>query len=143
MDSKLVVEQMSGRWQIKHAGLRPLAASAAALSGRFDSVRYTWIPRERNQRADALANAAMDGKPPPDLDLSAATAATSGSAAPRSWAPRDAGTATRLYCGWPLTMKYQVRPLLPSLRAPPRNVSQSGVVIPISSLGDRQKKGYP
>jgi broad specificity phosphatase PhoE/ribonuclease HI len=96
MDSKLVVEQMSGRWQIKHAGLRPLAASAAALAGRFESVRFTWIPRERNQRADALANAAMDGKPPPDLDLSAATSASSGSAAPRSWAPRDAGTATRL-----------------------------------------------
>lgn len=66
MDSKLVVEQMCGRWQIKHPGLRPLAARAAALVDRFDTVRFSWIPRERNKHADALANAAMDaaaGKP--------------------------------------------------------------------------------
>lgn len=62
MDSKLVIEQMSGRWQIKHPGLRPLAAKAAELVRRFESVRFTWVPRERNKGADALANAAMDGK---------------------------------------------------------------------------------
>jgi probable phosphoglycerate mutase len=60
MDSKLVVEQMSGRWQIKHPGLRPLAAKAAELVRRFDSVSFGWVPRERNKHADALANAAMD-----------------------------------------------------------------------------------
>ncbi|WBB79832.1 bifunctional RNase H/acid phosphatase [Micromonospora sp. WMMD882] len=60
MDSKLVVEQMCGRWQIKNPGLRPLAAEAAALVRRFDAVTFTWIPRERNRHADALANAAMD-----------------------------------------------------------------------------------
>ncbi|GAA2364023.1 bifunctional RNase H/acid phosphatase [Catellatospora methionotrophica] len=60
MDSKLVVEQMSGRWQIKHPGLRPLAAEVATLVRKFEQVTYTWIPRERNRAADALANAAMD-----------------------------------------------------------------------------------
>ena len=30
MDSKLVVEQMSGRWQIKHSNMRELAAQARA-----------------------------------------------------------------------------------------------------------------
>lgn len=60
MDSKLVVEQMSGRWQIKHPGLRPLAAQAAALVRRFDSVTWQWVPRERNTQADRLANEAMD-----------------------------------------------------------------------------------
>ncbi|MDG4832359.1 bifunctional RNase H/acid phosphatase [Solwaraspora sp. WMMD1047] len=67
MDSKLVVEQMCGRWQIKNPGLRPLAAEAAVLVRRFDAVTFTWIPRERNRHADALANAAMDqaaGRPP-------------------------------------------------------------------------------
>src|SRR5690349_14339616 len=54
MDSKLVVEQMAGRWKIKHPGLRPLAAQAATLVRGFTSVRYTWVPRERNKRADAL-----------------------------------------------------------------------------------------
>ncbi len=69
MDSKLVVEQMSGRWQIKHPGLRPLAAQAAALVGKFAGVTFTWVPRERNRRADALANAAMDGKSAVEEDL--------------------------------------------------------------------------
>lgn len=67
LDSKLVVEQMCGRWQIKHPGLRPLAAQAAGLVGRFERVRFSWVPRERNTHADALANAAMDaaaGAPP-------------------------------------------------------------------------------
>jgi probable phosphoglycerate mutase len=72
MDSKLVVEQMSGRWQIKNPGLRPLAASAAELVSRFDRVSFEWIPRERNKAADALANRAMDeaaGKTPSDLPV--------------------------------------------------------------------------
>ena len=63
MDSKLVVEQMSGRWQIKHPGLRPLAARGRrSWSGAFDRVTFTWIPRERNKHADALANQAMDAR---------------------------------------------------------------------------------
>ena len=44
MDSKLVIEQMAGRWQIRHPGLRPLAARAAALVRQFDSVTWTWVP---------------------------------------------------------------------------------------------------
>jgi ribonuclease H / adenosylcobalamin/alpha-ribazole phosphatase len=60
MDSKLVVEQMSGRWQVKHPAMRPLAAQASTLLRGFDSVAFTWIPRARNSRADALANRAMD-----------------------------------------------------------------------------------
>jgi probable phosphoglycerate mutase len=63
MDSKLVVEQMSGRWQIKHAALKPLAAQAREIAASFDSVSYTWIPRAENAHADRLANEAMDGKP--------------------------------------------------------------------------------
>ncbi|MCU1621475.1 MAG: Phosphoglycerate mutase [Frankiales bacterium] len=60
MDSKLVVEQVSGRWQVKNEGLRPLAREATQLLGRFDSFTATWIPRERNKYADRLANEAMD-----------------------------------------------------------------------------------
>jgi probable phosphoglycerate mutase len=60
MDSKLVVEQMSGRWRIKHPDMKPLALEARDLASRFNSVRYTWIPRERNKHADRLANEAMD-----------------------------------------------------------------------------------
>lgn len=59
MDSKLVVEQMSGRWKIKHPGMRPLAAEASGLAP-FGTT-YTWVPREQNKHADRLANEALDG----------------------------------------------------------------------------------
>ena len=59
MDSKLVVEQMSGRWQIKHADMRRLAAQAREVVDP-ERVRYTWVPREKNKAADRLANEAMD-----------------------------------------------------------------------------------
>jgi len=60
MDSKLVVEQMSGRWRVKHPDLVALHAEAAALASRFDSIRYTWVPRAQNSYADRLANEAMN-----------------------------------------------------------------------------------
>ncbi|MEU3951946.1 bifunctional RNase H/acid phosphatase [Streptomyces achromogenes] len=59
MDSKLVVEQMSGRWKIKHPDMKPLAMEARSVFPP-DQVTYEWIPRERNKQADRLANEAMD-----------------------------------------------------------------------------------
>ncbi|MEU1009732.1 bifunctional RNase H/acid phosphatase [Streptomyces sp. NPDC005890] len=59
MDSKLVIEQMSGRWKIKHPSMKPLAAEARAVFPP-DQVAYEWIPREQNKHADRLANEAMD-----------------------------------------------------------------------------------
>ncbi|MGA4544668.1 bifunctional RNase H/acid phosphatase [Uniformispora flossi] len=58
-DSKLVVEQMSGRWKIKHPDMKVLADEARAVypPGR---VTYTWVPRAKNAHADRLANEAMD-----------------------------------------------------------------------------------
>jgi probable phosphoglycerate mutase len=60
MDSKLVVEQMSGRWKIKHPSMLPLAAQARQAAGALGRVSYTWVPRARNAHADRLANEAMD-----------------------------------------------------------------------------------
>ena len=60
MDSKLVIEQMCGRWRVKHPDLVELQRRAAALAAGFGRVGYTWIPRERNSHADRLANEAMD-----------------------------------------------------------------------------------
>jgi ribonuclease H / adenosylcobalamin/alpha-ribazole phosphatase len=62
MDSKLVVEQMSGRGKIKHAALQPLALEGQRLARRFTRIRYEWIPREHNKHADRLANEAMDAQ---------------------------------------------------------------------------------
>ncbi|MCW2686493.1 MAG: fructose-2,6-bisphosphatase [Mycobacterium sp.] len=60
MDSKLVVEQMSGRWKVKHPDLIPLHQQARALATRFERISYSWIPRAKNSHADRLANEAMD-----------------------------------------------------------------------------------
>ena len=60
MDSRLVVEQMSGTWKIKHPDMRPLAMEANRLAP-FGTT-YTWVPREQNKHADRLANEALDGK---------------------------------------------------------------------------------
>src|SRR4051812_29497742 len=85
MDSKLVVEQMKGTWQVKNEGLRPLAREAATLRQAFDEVSFQWIPREQNKHADRLANEAMDraaGKP-----VKAVRASATGTSAPATWAP--------------------------------------------------------
>lgn len=62
LDSKLIVEQMSGRWKIKHENMRRLALAARDIfpAGR---VRYTWVPRAQNTEADRLVNQALDGSP--------------------------------------------------------------------------------
>src|SRR5262252_1117872 len=59
LDSKLIVEQLSGRWQVKHPDMRVLAKRALAIwpPGR---VSYTWVPREQNRAADTLVNEALD-----------------------------------------------------------------------------------
>jgi probable phosphoglycerate mutase len=62
MDSKLAVEQMSGRWKIKHPALKPLATEAHEVEKSFDRVGYEWIPRAQNSHADTLANQAMDSQ---------------------------------------------------------------------------------
>jgi probable phosphoglycerate mutase len=59
LDSKLVVEQMSGRWKIKHPSMRELALRAREVLPP-ENVTYTWVPRERNKHADRLANEALD-----------------------------------------------------------------------------------
>lgn len=59
LDSRLVVEQMSGRWKIKHPDMAKLASEARDLLVGVPHV-YEWVPREQNKLADKLANEAMD-----------------------------------------------------------------------------------
>jgi len=90
MDSKLVVEQMSGRWKIQHADMRDLAAKARELiAGR--EVTFEWIPRERNKAADALANEAMDTK---DLEIVRGFGSTGPSVGPEYDDPEPEPAAT-------------------------------------------------
>jgi len=96
MDSKLVVEQMSGRWRVKHPDMRPLADRARSLAPA--STTYTWIPRALNTYADRILNEALDSRsrtptpaPPADPTATGPTAAT---AASRGWG--EAAPATTL-----------------------------------------------
>jgi probable phosphoglycerate mutase len=61
MDSKLVIEQMAGRWKVKHPSMIPLAERARELAPA--GTEWTWVPRAQNGAADALVNAALDGRP--------------------------------------------------------------------------------
>ncbi|MEI5524384.1 bifunctional RNase H/acid phosphatase [Streptomyces brasiliscabiei] len=91
MDSKLVVEQMSGRWKIKHPDMKPLAAEAARVfpPGR---VTYEWMPRDQNKHADRLANEAMDaGKRGERWSPAASTADLDTRAARSAAAPEPSG----------------------------------------------------
>ena len=58
LDSKLVIEQMSGRWKVKHPSMIRLAIEAQELAP--PGVKWTWVPREDNKAADAILNAALD-----------------------------------------------------------------------------------
>ena len=60
MDSMLVVEQMRGRWKIKHPNMKPLALKAGALFATFPTRSIAHVPREENAIADALSNRAID-----------------------------------------------------------------------------------
>lgn len=110
MDSKLVVEQMSGRWAIKNAALRDIALAAKKIFPP-QQVTYKWIPRAENSAADAIVNKVLDGawtQPAPVIevvepqglfDLSESSSAEEPAAPQRpalvGWAP-DMGAPTTL-----------------------------------------------
>lgn len=143
MDSKLVVEQMSGRWKIKHPDMKPLALEAGRVfpPGR---VTYEWIPREQNKRADRLANEAMDSgasassvrKPSPAADAEAVGAAkaeadvrAAKAVASPGWAPADMGAPATF-----VLLRHGETPLTPQKR-----FSGSGGTDPsLSTVGREQ-----
>ncbi|MET0628904.1 MAG: ribonuclease HI family protein [Acidimicrobiia bacterium] len=61
-DSKLVIEQVVGRWRVKQPHLKPLHARACELLSTFEHVDLEHVRRERNTDADALVNAALDAE---------------------------------------------------------------------------------
>jgi ribonuclease HI len=59
-DSRLLVEQLSGRFKVKNPALRQLHEEAAALLARFEKVAIEHVPRDFNVQADRLANEGID-----------------------------------------------------------------------------------
>jgi ribonuclease HI len=58
-DSELLIRQVRGEYRVKNAGLRPLHAKVLELLARFERSSASYVPREKNSRADALAAAAV------------------------------------------------------------------------------------
>ncbi|MFJ9536897.1 bifunctional RNase H/acid phosphatase [Streptomyces sp. NPDC101225] len=124
MDSKLVVEQMSGRWKIKHPDMKPLAMEAARVFPP-ERVTYEWIPREQNKHADRLANEAMDAgrrgeqwsaaQSTAELEAAAAKAEADVRAAKAvsgpGWAPADLGAPATF-----VLLRHGETPLTPQKR---------------------------
>lgn len=57
-DSRLLVNQMSGEWKVKKGAYLPKYREAKELARRFKSLKFVWIPRERNAEADELSRRA-------------------------------------------------------------------------------------
>lgn len=146
MDSKLVVEQMSGRWKIKHPDMRPLAAEAQQLFPA-GAVTYEWIPRAENKHADKLANEAMDaGKRGEQWQPSASTAelAAADERAATALVEEEAAPAPAPAAGWgadlgnPTTfvlLRHGETPLTPHKR-----FSGTGADPELSDAGHRQAR---
>ncbi|HLL08691.1 MAG TPA: bifunctional RNase H/acid phosphatase [Nocardioidaceae bacterium] len=107
LDSKLIIEQMAGRWKVKHPDMRPLALRARALVP--SDTRWTWVPREDNSHADRLLNAALDAATgrsrrsvPPAFDRQVAPAAAVSDGAETGLAETDPPAARQLsrLAGW-------------------------------------------
>ncbi len=60
LDSKLIVEQLSGRWKVKHPGIKPLVVRSHELLRQLDRWSIRHERRENNRAADAMANLALD-----------------------------------------------------------------------------------
>lgn len=151
LDSKLVVEQMSGRWRVKHAALQPLALAAGRLVRSLDSARFTWIPRERNKHADRLANEAMDEQA--GIDSGGGSAEGADTAGASETAPVS-GTASTIGSGAGTEQTTSARPWSGAVGEPTRllilrhgqtemsvdrRYSGRGDV-PLTELGERQAR---
>lgn len=61
-DSKLVIEQLSRRWKVKHENIKPLAAEAWAAMTQFEKVTLKHVLRDKNKEADAEVNKILDAR---------------------------------------------------------------------------------
>jgi ribonuclease HI len=59
-DSELLVRQMLGVYRVKNPVLQQLHGLAKTLAGQLQQFTIRHIPREKNSRADSLANKAQD-----------------------------------------------------------------------------------
>jgi len=66
-DSRLLVEQVNGNFKVKAAHLKPIVADAVLRAKRFRRFHLSHVPREKNKKADRLANLGADASEHPDI----------------------------------------------------------------------------
>lgn len=59
-DSRLLIEQLEGRYRVKNRALQRLHRLVREVAASFERIDYEHVPRERNREADRLANAGVD-----------------------------------------------------------------------------------
>jgi len=109
-DSQLIVNQMKGLYKVKHPDLRPLHERAKKQAAGLEAFAIQYVPREQNQEADAMANAALD---------------STGGVKPAFVAPASSGSRAT-------ETKSTVRP---STRRKIRARFRDGVLVPDEPLG--------
>ncbi len=60
LDSELIVRQLEGRYRVRNKQLKPLFEQLNDLIDQLDEFKPTHVRRHLNQRADAMANEALD-----------------------------------------------------------------------------------
>jgi len=60
LDSTLVVNQLNGKFKVKNENIRQYVVKVREFEGKFSSVRYKYIPREKNTLADGVVNKTLD-----------------------------------------------------------------------------------
>ncbi len=118
-DSELLVRQITGKYRVKSPDLKPLYARAIKLLAGFDGWKIQHVRREKNQRADELANLAMDhkadvaGDTPPAPDSKAQSSGSSPEAAQVAWSAKLSGRNGKCLAGCSTGNEYTFGPTTP------------------------------
>jgi ribonuclease HI len=59
-DSDLLVNQRNTKYKIRNQNLKMISREISNLEKNFEKIQYRHIPREKNNKADRLANIALD-----------------------------------------------------------------------------------
>lgn len=120
-DSELLVRQITGQYRVKSPDLKPLYQVAIKLLHSFDDWKIQHVRREHNQRADELANLAMDHKADVTGDAtqqpksrgSALTSEASGPPATACWSAKLTGRSGKCLAGCGTQNEYTFGPTTP------------------------------
>ncbi len=62
LDSELVVNQLNGKYKVKHEAIKPLHAQVKELAVKFPKITFTHVLRSENREADRIVNEVLDAQ---------------------------------------------------------------------------------